>query len=250
MRDDTFKAILFTLVISALLTVAFTFVMRNIIERQETFTELYFQESNDLPHELRINETHNISFAISNNELTETNYTYEITSKITNIRENITLSPGEKTSIYLSITPTDRGWVLNFTSNQQFNNESVSWDNALLARDNDFRMIINNISLKNLLPISHNITGFGSIYHTNLTRDELKEKPFNKFLSEEKTSEDYRYYKSQNITLFIKDDELQVNIQETINHYITEKEPFTVELYQETTENTKKHEIYFWYEVM
>ena len=250
MRDDTFKAILFTLVISALLTIAFMFVMRNIIERQDTFTELYFQESDDLPHKIRVNETHNISFTISNNELTETNYTYEITSKIRNIRENITLSPGEKTDIYVSITPSDSGWVLNFSSQQQFNNESVSWDNGLLARDNDFRMIINNISLKNLLPISHNITGFGSIYHTNLTRDELKEKPFNKFISEENTSEDSRHYKSQNITLFIKDDELQVNIQETINHYIIGKEPFTVRLYKKDTNTEAKQEIYFWYNVI
>lgn len=246
--DELYKAIIVACAIGIVITVAFVVFMRIEIMSEEGFTELYFTEHRELPGEMRINESYNASFMITNHELETTSYIYEVDSKLESVKENITLLPGESAVITLSITPTDKGWELSSNITQEYENKIDIFDDTFVAGENEFKLIIDNTSHSHL-PISHYVDQFGYIVHTNLSIDELKEKPFNKYYRYEDIGTSRSIYKEQNITVFVKNDEIYLSSNQSEQIYITQRSPFIVKAYEYDADMDEELEIHFWYEV-
>lgn len=249
MLNNTFKVLLITLVVSSLLTIGFFFFMKHVISRQEQFSEVYFENPDELPRKLSVNGTYNVSFTVTNNELSPVNYTYEVSSQAQDLKENITLLPGEKSLITLSVSPEDKYWIVNFTYVAGFEDELSPMDYAFLSGDENLNLLIDN-KTRSGTPLSHFLPGFGFVYHTNLTIEELSRKPFNKFLSNKIVNESYSTQWTQNVTLYAEDGVVRARVHETRETLITEKHPFTIRFYKQTEKSDEKREIYFWYEVV
>lgn len=248
-REGAFyNAIIIACIISIVLAIPFFFFMKKEIAMEGSFTELYFTEHKELPEILVINETYDVSFTISNHEVVATDYIYEIDSKIEKFRENISLAPEQEAVITLSITPQDNGWEVESNITEEYRNR-LDVIEGVLAEVSQYELDIDNRSVTNYVPISHNVTGFGYIFHTNLSIDGLREKPFNKLYRFEEISANKSVSKVQNITLFVIGDELFLNSHELEVVRILEREPFVVKLYRYDEELGEELDIYFWYEV-
>ena len=71
---------------------------------KESFTELYFNNPEELPRIININETHNFSFTVVSHEKELKKYNYSIESQLISEKDEITLSPGENITIARNIT--------------------------------------------------------------------------------------------------------------------------------------------------
>ena len=226
----------------------FSVYMRSEIAEREQFSELYFNEHKKLPHRLEINNTYNISFTISNHELGVLEYVYEVDSKIEKFRKNIALFPGEGAVIRFFFTPSDKGWELDSYFAEDLENRFDVLKDAIVAYRGEFNIILDNKST-GYMPISHNITGLGMVYHTNISKEELREKPFNKYYIYENIGVNKSIYGQQNMTLFVRDDELYLNSYSEESIYLSGREPFIVKLYKEGSGKGTEQDIYFWYEI-
>jgi len=248
-RDDEFyRAFIIAIVIGIFLTIIFIVYMKPKIAEREQFSELYFNEHKKLPHRLEINNTYNISFTISNHELDVVEYVYEIDSKVENLRKNITLFPEESAVIRFYFTPNDKGWELDSYFAEDLENKFDVLKDSIIAYRGDLDILLGNKSI-GYMPISHNVPGIGMVYHTNISKDELKEKPFNKYYRYEDIGVNKSVYGQQNMTLFVKDDELYLRSHSEESIYFTGREPFIIKLYKEGSEKSSEQDIYFWYEV-
>lgn len=248
MDDDLYNAIVAACVIGIVITLVFVMFMRAEIMSEEGFTELYFGEHRKLPGEMEINKSYDISFTLSNHELETTKYIYEVDSKIEKFKENITLLPGESAVFTLSITPTDKGWELFLNITKAYENKLDILKDTLVARENEFRLIIDNISYK-YVPISHHVDRFGYVFHSNLSVDELKEKPFNKCYRYEDIGINKSIRKEQTMTIFVKNNEIYLNSNQSEEIYLSKRSPFIVKAYRYDEDLGKELEIHFWYEV-
>ena len=248
MDDDLYNAIIVACVIGIAITLVFVMFMRAEIMSGEGFTELYFGGHRKLPSEMEINESYNVSFTLTNHELETTKYIFEVDSKIEKFKENITLLPGESAVFTLSITPTDKGWELFSSIAQGCENKLDILKDSVLARENEFRLIIDNISPK-YVPISHQIDRFGYVFQTNLSVDELKEKPFKKYYRYEDGGINKSIRKEQIETIFVKNNEVYLNSNKSEQIYLSERSPFIIKAYRYDEDLDKELEIHFWYEV-
>ncbi|RJS69147.1 hypothetical protein CW714_09000 [Methanophagales archaeon] len=248
MDDDLYNAIIVACVIGIAITLVFVMFMRAEIMSEGGFTELYFGEHRKLPSEMAINESYDISFTLSNHELETTKYIYEVDSKIEKFKENITLLPGESAVFTLSITPTDKGWELFSSITQGYENKLDILKDAVLARENEFRLIIDNISHR-YVPISHQVDRFGYVFHTNISVDELKEKPFKKYYRYENVGINKSVRKEQIVTIFVKNNEIYLSSDQSEQIYLSERSPFIVKAYKYDEDMDRELEIHFWYEV-
>lgn len=248
MDDDLHNAIILACVIGIIITLVSVVFMRAEIRSEAGFTELYFNKHRELAGEIEINKSYNISFTITNHELETTRYFYEIDSKIEKFKENITLLPGESAIITLSITPIDKGWELFSTITQDYENTLNILKDTLMAKENEFRLIIDNVSHR-YVPISHQIDQFGYVFHTNLSVDELKEKPFKKYYRYEAGGLNRTIYKCQNITVFVENEEIYLSSKQSEAIYLSQRSPFIVKAYKYDEDIDEELEIQFWYEV-
>ena len=248
MDDDLYNAIIVACVIGIAITLVFVMFMRAEIMSGEGFTELYFGEHRELPSEMEINESYNISFTLSNHELETTKYIFEVDSKIEKFKENITLLPGESAVFTLSITPTDKGWELFSSIAQGCENKLDILKDSVLARENEFRLIIDNISHR-YVPISHQVDRFGYVFHTNLSVDELKEKQFNKCYSYKDVGINKSVRKEQTVTISVKNNEIYLSSNLSEEIYLSERSPFIIKAYRYDEDLDKELEIHFWYVV-
>ncbi|NAS89376.1 hypothetical protein C4E24_06535 [ANME-1 cluster archaeon AG-394-G21] len=248
MDDDSYNAIIVACVIGIAITLVFVMFMRAEIMSEEGFTELYFGEHRKLPIEMEINESYNVSFTLTNHELETTKYIFEVDSKIEKFKENITLLPGESAVFTLSITPTDKGWELFSSIAQGCENKLDILKDSVLARENEFRLIIDNISHR-YVPISHQVDRFGYVFHTNLSVDELKEKQFNKCYSYKDVGINKSVRKEQTVTISVKNNEIYLSSNQSEEIYLSERSPFIIKAYRYDEDLDKELEIHFWYEV-
>ena len=246
--DELYNAIIVACAIGIVITLVFVVFMRMEIMSEEGFTELYFTKHRELPGEMRINESYNTAFTITNHELETTSYIYEVDSKLESVKENITLLPGESAVITLSITPTDKGWELSSNITQEYENKIDIFDDTFVEGENEFKLIMDN-TLHRDLPISHQIGQFGYILHTNLSIDELKEKPFNKYYKYEDIGTGRAIHKEQKITVFVKNGEIYLSSNQSEQIYLSGRSPFIVKAYKYDEDMDKELEIHFWYGV-
>lgn len=247
-NDDLYKAIIVACVIGIAITLVFVIFMRAEILGGEGFSELYFNEHRGLPAEMEINNTYNISFTLTNHELETTRYIYEVDSKIDKFRENITLLPGESAFIMVSITPTNRGWELYSTIMQEYENKLDILKETLMASESKFGLVIDDVSHR-YVPISHKVDRFGYIFHTNLSIEELKERPFKKYYNYEDIGIDRTIHKEQNITVFVENEEIYLSSNQSEQIYLALRHPFIIKAYRYNEDADKELEIHFWYEV-
>ena len=249
-RDDLYRSVLIASIACVALIMISFFVMRQLIKADQGFSEIYFTNPEKLPHRLTINGIYNVSFLISNHELNVSTYVYEIDSKSNKTFDEITLNPGESALISTVITPKERGWEINFSSDSAYDNKLDLTDSVSIGTQKRLGFFLDNISAVDYLPLSHELSDFGFIYHTNLSVDELKKKPFSKYIKKESIGENQSTVRFKNITLSIKDDELYVTSNERLESYSIKKEPFSVRLYRKGYESEGYRNIYFWCEVV
>lgn len=227
MEKSLYKTIVITLIIGIALVLLFSVYMRYKIMDREGYSELYFEEYEDLPEKIIVDESFNVSVVVSNQERYAMDYILEAESAISNFSKEISLEPGENAVFDIEIIALDKGWELVFA-------EKISYS----ERISDFGAEIT---------VSHNVDWFGEIFHTNLSVDDLKEDSFEKYYEFNSTGIDESVYSQQNITVYFEDDEIVMDsyYEEYIHKTIGEK-PFTVKLYKPGDEL----EIYFWYEIV
>jgi hypothetical protein len=99
------------------------------------------------------------------------------------------------------------------------------------------------------VPISHQVDRFGYVFHTNLSVDELKEKPFRKYYRYENVGINKSVRKDQTITIFVKNNEIYLSSYLSERIYLSERSPFIIKAYKYDEDMDKELEIHFWYEV-
>jgi hypothetical protein len=156
--------------------------------------------------------------------------------------------PGESAVFTLSITPTDKGWELFSSIAQGYENKLDILKDTRIARENEFGLIIDNISHR-YVPISHQVDRFGYIFHTNISVDELKEKPFKKYYRYEDVGINKSIRKEQIVTIFVKNNEIYLSSDISEEIYLSERSPFIIKAYRYDEDMNKELEIHFWYEV-
>ena len=242
-------------------------------------TKLYFNANTDLPdstlylknvtkpiHEIETNKTYCINFTIVSLEKRPITYTYIVESNVLNLTKQVTLLPGENTTICLTITAKESDkWRLNSTTSTEWENVIDMTKNSWLAERRDFEILVRKEGLPTIveenyrLPISTNISQFGRILHANISIDELRRKPFEKeYVTENK--EDFVITRTINtINLSINNDKLYLNAKSKKLRYTSDEQLFSIRLIKpidmEELEISPEsyieevQEIHFWYRI-
>jgi len=221
--------------------------MRNQISKKEEFSLLYFEDNELLPEKIHINESFNISIGIANHKSNITNYILEIKSNLTNFSNRYKLYPGEYKKIRLNINPQEKKWELLFSANQINTVKLDSVDGSISdQQDSDYSL---NGTIE-YYPLSHNLSGFGEVYHTNLTVQELEQTPFIKNYNLTQTKQNRTETNSEDITIYVKNKEVysESNITESVSTSV--RSPFVVKFYEVGSDSEDVLDIYFWYEII
>ena len=254
-REKFYKTLVLILITGIILTAIFNLYMRNKIIQQESFSEMYFHNHQFLPETLYLNESFNLSLRISNHETATTNYILEIDSEISNFSQEYMLTPNQHKDIELEIKPTGEEWQLLFSTKTE-DTTKIDVIDGFIASTSDSNYISSEEPM--YYPLSYNLTGFGEIYHTNPTIEELMENPFTYHSETSETTNEIQSTKTEDLTLHVKDNKVYSTsiISETIN--FSPKNRFTIRFYKErknqnifssTWNNPNIQEIYFWYEI-
>lgn len=228
--------------------------------------ELYFNDASDLPDLtkersiLHPGEDYEILFTIENND-DNSDYRLVIDSNIYNLEQDFSLEAGEEKTFSLLINvDEDQKWALDYTTEESWKDEIDITDNSWLGERNDFNIIIDGESMPSIadyyLPVSNEITNFGSVYHVDLSLDEIKRKGFVKDYSSIESEEIVddennlvglkKIVSEDHIELYVEDDKLVLEAERSTTAYVLEKDRFSVRVYDE---GDKVSEITFSYQI-
>jgi len=226
--DELNKPVLTALVLGVLFTLVFGVYMWWTTRQNEVFTEVYFGDNRNLPVEMRLNRTYNVSFTLTNHELEPATYVYEVDSTVENFTDGLTLGPDESKTINLGIVPAEK------TGNISWRIESTRFDRF---------MGVSNLTTE---PITFDITGFGGILNENLTVERLEREPVSSYVEESIKSLNRTEYRSINRTLMASGG--QVLLKSSENHvvYLSAKKPFIIKVYKRGDRRGDELEIYYW----
>ena len=246
-EKELYKSLTIILIISIFVVLTFNLYMRNNISKKEEFSLVYFDDHELLPEKIHINESFNISIGIANHKSNITNYILEIKSNLTNFTTKYTLRPNEYKKVKLNINPQEKKWELLFSTNQ-ISTTKLKSINGSISDLQDSSYIINETI--EYYPLSHNLSGFGEVYHTNLTIQELKQNPFTKNYNLTQTKQNRIETDSENIKIYVKNREVysESNITEAVSTSL--RSPFIVRFYEAGSSIDDVLDIYFWYEVI
>ena len=246
-EKELYKSLTIILIISIFVVLTFNLYMRNNISKKEEFSLVYFDDHELLPEKVYINESFNISIGIANHKSNITNYVLEIKSNLTNFTTKYTLRPNEYKKVKLNINPQEKKWELLFSTNQ-ISTTKLKSINGSISDLQDSSYIINETI--EYYPLSHNLSGFGEVYHTNLTIQELKQNPFTKNYNLTQTKQNRTKTNSENIKIYVKDENVysESNITESVSTSL--RSPFVVKFYEVGSDSNDVLDIYFWYELI
>jgi len=248
-EKDLLDAVKIALILGIVATIAFSLYMRDRIHREEQFSEVYFNDHSYLPKKIRANESEEISFTILNQKLDTTTYIYEIDSKTGKHKENITLLPGQRAKVHLTVKPEGNLWSLNLTTEKTLEKQIDAIDDDVIAQETGIKLRIDNKTFGRYLPISHNITGFGYVYHTNLTVDELGNDPFRSNYSNYYEDNNKSLLENGSLILYSEGGKIFLGLNEYAKHLSSVREPFMVKFYEANSSSNKISDIHFWYGV-
>ena len=270
-------------VVIVLSILAFVFILglslsgKTVLFGGEGFTKLYFNADTDLPdsslylknmtvHELEVDKTYNVKFTIASFEKRPITYTYVVESEVLGLTKQLTLLPGENTTVCLTITPKESNkWKLDSTTTQEWENVIELTGDSWIAEKRDFEILIRKEGLPTIveenyrLPISTSVSHFGRILHANISIDELRKKPFEKeYITEDERGIE-KTRKIDRIKLSIDGDELYLKAKTEELRYTSDEQLFSVRLvkpagWEELEINPvsfieEVQEIHFWYRI-
>ena len=219
-NEDLSRSIIIACVIGGILVLGINASLRYKIAKDEQFSELYVRTEESIPHAIRINNSHNISYYISNQKDYEAVYVYEIDSYISNSSQTIRVAPGDQVRFDLTLTAKDRQWDINLSLDSlSIHNLDVTRQ-AFISEQGLVSFVIDNKSLGQYKPFTFNLPHFGGIYHTNLSIEELRKQPFEIDVTNnitdgkmKLTSKQHVSFKSVNGSLILKTTILKRNSQ-------------------------------------
>lgn len=246
-ENEVYKTLAIVLIVSIFIVSGFNLYMGHKISEKEEFSLVYFDDHELLPEKVYINESFNITIGIANHKSNITNYVLEVSSNLTNFSKVYTLYPNEYKKVELNINPQEKEWGLLFSTNQ-INTVKLNSVKGSISDQQDSSYIINETI--EYYPLSHNLSGFGEIYHTNLTVQELKQNPFTKNYNLTQTKQNRTETNSENIKIYVKDENVysESNITESVSTSL--RSPFVVKFYEVGSDSNDVLDIYFWYEVI
>lgn len=246
-EKELYKSLIIVLIISIFVVLAFNLYMKNKISEKEEFSLVYFEDHELLPEKIYINESFNITVGIANHKSNITNYVLEVKSNLTNFSNKYTLYPDEYKKIKLNINPQEKKWELLFSINQ-FNTVKLESINGSISKKQYSNYSINGTI--EYYPLSHNLSGLGEVYHTNLTVQELEQTPFTKHYNLTQTKQSRTEINSENIRIYVKNENVysESNITESISTSLIS--PFIVKFYEIGSKSDEILNIYFWYEII
>ncbi|PIO08821.1 hypothetical protein COT47_01065 [Candidatus Woesearchaeota archaeon CG08_land_8_20_14_0_20_43_7] len=205
--------------------------MRHQMMKKEAFSELYFEDPENLPTLIKTNESRNLTFTMTNRELGDMTYLLEITSPIINLTSPITLKKGEK-----------RSFLIGFNPKEKFYNTVIS---QVSTTEDQLKITKNNTLGSAFIPMSFS-TSIGDILHADMTAEELKNKPIGQSTFT-KTQDDTSIHTSNTTsTLEADGDILTATTISEETELLAMKNPFSIRLYKPDSTNL---EINFKFEI-
>jgi len=229
--SSLYKSLSVVLIISIVITLAFNLYMRERIRESEGFSELYINDHRDLPRDMVIGETYNITFTFTNHEINPETYTYEVDSQLINYSRQIRLAVGETAQVTVSVTPKQGPWGVTMYSVTQTRNILATTQNSTM-------------------PIqSFNVSGFGEILHENITLQEIAAKPLSRYVSEYTQDSNSTQQRQANYTIKTDGESITLEKTEEITNTINIPRPFIMKVYKAGDKKGEELEVHFWYQV-
>jgi len=255
-RLDSHTAVYIVFAVCILVAAGINLHLRENIRQREHFSALYFSRPDSIPGQVLINSSYNVSFTIVNHEAGVTRYVYEIESDVQRLRGNISLVPGGRAIISLQFTPSEKNWELNMSVSEHVTERLEVLSEVVVGRDNEFNVIIDNRSLKSYLPLSYSLPGFGYVFHTNVSVDDLRISPVNKSVQFEMMGMNSSVVRGENVSLYYENESIFLSSTKYEKIFFVEDAPFVVKLVKDVIDlggqkdaETEEEMIYFWYEV-
>ncbi len=222
------KPLFAILMLGIVISIFLNIYTREVSKLDEGYTELYLNDNKEVPKQMKIGNSYNISFGFTNHELMETQYNYEAESDALKYTGNVSLEPGESATITLILRPITNSY--NFTLDVRTNRTSALTNSTVTIA-------------------SFDVNGFGKILHQNLSIEELEVKPFRQFKEETLNGEKTFEHTSINTTLSSKNGTIYTQTIGDEEHSTIIARPFTIKLYKLGGKKDDPQEIHFWYEL-
>jgi hypothetical protein len=229
--DGMFKAFVVVLLVGILFTLISNAYMREKIQNTGGFTELYFNDHQNLPEDVRVNNSYNVSFTFTNHEVEPTAYVYSVDSPARNFSHEINLGVGESATVQIVVTPSDRYWnVAGFIDSfrtdvlKNFGNSTIETREVLVGR-------------------------LGKILYENLSIKELESNPIRSWVVNNSTIQNNTDYEEVNASLHASGNQILLDTIERRVYATSIKKPFIIKLYKKGDRKGDELEIHYWQEV-
>lgn len=216
------------------------------------FTELYFEDLEELPTEMKVNSTYLISFTVVSHEKEPVKYGYSVESGIRNLTGSFLLSPEKTKTITLELKPEEVRWDLSRSRYREWKNRIDLTEDSWIGRPMKLESIVAGNTTSELLqfihnlPLVHNVDAFGNILFTNISVEELRREPLHKEYEYLDVNKGIRYRKLDVIDLHVENNNLILDRKFTETWYNKTTEKFSISIISETGD---EYEIHFWYTV-
>jgi len=248
-ENESYGKIKYVFIAGIVVMLALNFYMRERIRETDAFHEIQFTDSGSLAEKLKFNESRSVSFRLANYEVEPVTFAYEIDSRTGGRVEHVTLLPGESAVVDFEVKPVNEFWSLNFTVIKAGEGVIDVEAGGAITQASNVTLLLEGDSMVKSLPISHNLSGLGVVYHTNLSLEELARKPFTKRTLESVEELNSSSRTESVATIYSDGTQVFVTLNETENTISRLKEPFIVKFYEPGAPQESMQTIHFWYEV-
>lgn len=140
MEEDTsiYKAIIIALILGIIIVIITLIIAR---PKPETFTELYFNEHEELPKYIKLSKQYNYSFSLANHEKIQTQYNYTITRELYKFNYSC-----ERPNLYLEETNISEYNKFVKKESDVLTRTSKTNDQRLLVKDKEYSLSYNYIA--------------------------------------------------------------------------------------------------------
>lgn len=216
------------------------------------FTELYFENPEDLPTMMEVNNTYLVSLAVVSHEKEPMDYRYMVESGVENLTGSFLLSPGETKNITVELKPERVRWSISRSRYREWGNNINLTEDSWIGRPVKLEGIVAGNTTAELLqfihnlPLVHSVDSFGNILFTNISVEELRRKPLHKEYEHQDVNGKTKYEKLDVINLRVEDNNLVLDRKFTETWYNLTTEKFEVSVISEAGD---EYSVHFWYTV-